>query len=68
MAQIIRSLRRRTQIFDLRSVPERFDATCREHLIIVEALRDNRAEDASNAMRIHLDGVRQSIIARLTAS
>ncbi|WP_342363727.1 GntR family transcriptional regulator [Terrarubrum flagellatum] len=68
MAQIIRTLRRQTQIFDLRSVPERFEATCREHLAIVEALRDNRAEDAANAMRTHLDGVRQSIIARLTGA
>jgi DNA-binding GntR family transcriptional regulator len=66
MAIIIRSLRRRTQFFDLRSVPERFESTCREHLAIVEALRDNRADEAASAMRKHLDGVRQSIIARLS--
>jgi DNA-binding GntR family transcriptional regulator len=66
MATIIRSLRRRTQFFDLRSVPERFESTCREHLAIVEALRDNRADEAANAMRTHLDAVRQSIIARLS--
>lgn len=65
MASIIRNLRRQTQIFDLRSVPERFETTCREHLAIVQALRDAKPEDAADAMRAHLDGVRQSIIVRL---
>jgi DNA-binding GntR family transcriptional regulator len=54
-----------TQIFDLRSVPERFETTCREHLAIVQALLDAKPEDAADAMRAHLDGVRQSIIVRL---
>lgn len=66
MAAIIRTLRLQTQFFDLRSVPERFEATCREHLMIVEALRGDRPEEAANAMRTHLDGVRASIIARLS--
>jgi DNA-binding GntR family transcriptional regulator len=65
MASIIRNLRRQTQIFDLRSVPERFETTCREHLAIVQALLDAKPEDAADAMRAHLDGVRQSIIVRL---
>lgn len=65
MATIVRNLRRQTQIFDLRSVPERFEVTCREHLAIVEALRRQNAEEAASAMRAHLDGVRHSIIARL---
>jgi DNA-binding GntR family transcriptional regulator len=66
LAQIILTLRRKTQIFDLRSVPERLEATCLEHIAILDALRDGRAEDAAIAMRAHLNGVRDSIIRRLT--
>lgn len=66
LAHIIRTLRRQTQIFDLRSMPERFDATCREHLSIVEALRDGRGDDAAQLMRDHLSHVKDSIIGRLT--
>lgn len=66
MAAIIRTLRLQTQFFDLRSIPERFEATCREHFMIVEALRGDRPDEAANAMRTHLDGVRASIIARLS--
>lgn len=66
LAQIIRTLRRQTQIFDLRSVPERFEATCQEHLDIIGALRDGRGEEAAQAMRQHLWHVKDSIIKRLT--
>lgn len=66
LSQIIRTLRRQTQIFDLRSMPERFDATCREHLAIVDALREGRGEDAAQLMRDHLSHVKDSIIGRLT--
>lgn len=68
MAAIILTLRRQTQIFDLRSVPERFESTCREHLAIVEALAAGDGEAAAEAMRTHLDGVRRSIVARLSGS
>ncbi|WP_377299280.1 GntR family transcriptional regulator [Rhizobium sp. SGZ-381] len=68
LAQIIKTLRRQTQIFDLRSVPERLEATCREHLVIIDALKDGRGEDAAAAMRQHLGGVRESIIRRLSRS
>jgi DNA-binding GntR family transcriptional regulator len=66
LAQIIKTLRRQTQIFDLRSVPERLEATCREHLDIINALQDGRGDDAAKAMHQHLGGVRDSIIRRLT--
>lgn len=65
MAAIITSLRRQTVMFDLRSVPERLEATCGEHLDIVAALGTGDAEEAAQAMRRHLDGVRQSIVKRL---
>jgi DNA-binding GntR family transcriptional regulator len=68
MAAIILSLRRQTQIFDLRSVPERFETTCREHLAILDALASGDGDGAAEAMRTHLDGVRGSIVARLSGS
>ena len=47
-------------------MPERFEATCREHLDIVGALREGRGDDAAKLMRQHLDRVKDSIIGRLT--
>jgi DNA-binding GntR family transcriptional regulator len=66
LAGIVRTLRRQTQIFDLRSLPERFEGTCREHLKIIEAVAEGRGDDAGEAMREHLEQVRFSIVARLT--
>jgi len=68
LSAIIHTLRRQTQIFDLRSVPERFEDTCREHLEIIAALRDNDGQMAANSMTRHLQRVRASIIKRLTKS
>ncbi len=68
MAAIILNLRRQTQMFDLRSVPERFGSTCREHLAIVAALASGDGEAAAETMRVHLDGVRQSIVVRLSGA
>ena len=67
MEEIIRTLRRQTLIFDLGSVPERLEDTCREHLALVDALAAGGGEAAADAMRTHLDGVRQSIVARLAS-
>ena len=65
MEAIVRTLRRQTQMFDLRSMPERLEDTCREHLAVVAAIADGQGEAAAAAMRTHLDGVRQSIVQRL---
>jgi DNA-binding GntR family transcriptional regulator len=65
MAAIIRTLRRQTQIFDLKSLPERLHDTCREHLAIVGALGMQDGTRAAEAMKVHLEQVRQSIITRL---
>ncbi len=66
MAAIIQSLRRQTLMFDLRSVPERLESTCGEHLAIVAALEQGKGAAAAEAMAIHLDGVRHSIVGRLS--
>jgi DNA-binding GntR family transcriptional regulator len=61
----IRMLRQQTKMFDLRSLPTRLEQTCKEHIDIVDALLENRADDAVEAMRSHLNAVRQSIIKHL---
>ncbi len=65
LSSIVRTLRRQTQIFDIRSLPERATSTCREHMAIIEALRSGKGDRAARAMAKHIDGVRASIVARL---
>ncbi len=66
LSSIILMLRRQTQFFDLKRLPERVNDTCREHLDIIAALRSGNGEDAAQAMTRHLDQVRASIIACLS--
>ncbi|WP_157982091.1 GntR family transcriptional regulator [Oceanicella sp. SM1341] len=65
LSQIIRTLRRQTQMFDLRSMPERLRDSCNEHLAILDALAAGDGEAAERAMTAHLGRVRDSIIQRL---
>ena len=66
LSAIVRNLRRKTQMFDLKNLPERAVATCREHLDIIVALRSGDGEKTAEAMTRHLEQVRASIIARLS--
>lgn len=66
LAQIIHALRRQTQIFDLRSIPERLTSTCQEHLVLIDCLEQGKSKEAAEAMREHLEHVRASIIRWLT--
>ena len=65
LSAIVRNLRQKTQMFDLKNLPERAVATCHEHLDIIAALRLGDGEKTAKAMTEHLDQVRASIIARL---
>jgi DNA-binding GntR family transcriptional regulator len=65
LAQIIQTLRRQTQMFDLRAMPERFEDTCQEHLALLDAVQSGDGEAAAKAMTVHLECVRDSIIAKL---
>lgn len=67
MAAIIRSLRQQTRMFDLRSLPERVEDSCAEHLAILNAIVEGKSAEAAEAMRGHLSAVRRAIIRRLTA-
>ncbi|KFI26916.1 GntR family transcriptional regulator [Paenirhodobacter enshiensis] len=66
LEQIIRTVRRQTQMFDLRSMPERLGDTCAEHIAIVDAIASGNAEASAKAMADHLSAVRRAIVARLT--
>jgi len=66
LSAIIRTMRRQTQIFDLRSMPERLADTCAEHLAILDAVEAGDPERAASAMTAHLARVRDSIIQRLS--
>lgn len=65
LAQIIQNLRRQTQIFDLRAMPERMEETCKEHLRLLDAIEAGDGAEAERAMTDHLELVRDSIIAKL---
>ena len=66
LSAIVRNLRQKTQMFDLKNLPERAVATCHEHLDIIAALRLGDGEKTAAAMTRHLEQVRASIIARLS--
>lgn len=66
LGQIIQTLRRQTQMFDLRAMPERFEDTCREHLKVVAAVEAGDGDAAEAAMAEHIVNVQDSIIGRLT--
>lgn len=66
LAELILNLRRKTHMFNLHRVPERFDIGHREHLAIVEALRRQDRDGARAAVRTHIENVKLSIIRKLS--
>lgn len=66
LSTIVQTMRRQTQMFDLRAMPERFAGTCEEHLRILDALEAEDGARAAAAMTEHLEAVRQSIIDKLS--
>lgn len=65
LASIVQDLRRRTRIFDLQRMPERFEDTCREHLEIVDAVASGNGDKAAAAMAKHIDNVKAGIVRRI---
>ncbi|GGE53778.1 GntR family transcriptional regulator [Agaricicola taiwanensis] len=65
MGEIIADLRRKTRMFSMKRMPERFPAICQEHLEIVEALKGGDPDRAAKAATQHLDNVKQSILSKL---
>ncbi|WP_366655956.1 GntR family transcriptional regulator [Fodinicurvata sp. EGI_FJ10296] len=65
MADIVRDVRRKTRMFDLRRLPERFVQTCNEHEHLLDTLERSDGDAAAAAMTAHLDAVFQSIVTRI---
>jgi len=65
LTSIVQTLRRKTQIFELKNVPERTESTCKEHLEIISGLRAGDGDRTAAAMSQHLDMVKASILAKL---
>lgn len=65
LAETVRSLRRRTRMFNLKRMPERLVPGCQEHLAIVTALEQCDGGAARRAVATHLDNTRRSILAKL---
>jgi DNA-binding GntR family transcriptional regulator len=62
LAEMVRGLRRRTRMFNLKRMPERFLPGCREHLAIIEALERGDEKLARRAMATHLENTKRSIL------
>lgn len=67
LEEMIRNLRTRTSMFRFGRLPTRRHDVIREHLAIVDALASGDAAAARGAMEQHLEQVRLTIIARLSA-
>jgi len=67
LAELARGLRRRTRIFNFKSIPDRFVPGCHEHLAIVSALERRDEVAAKSALKSHFENLRQSIFEKLGA-
>lgn len=66
LAGMIEDLRRKTHMFNLQRVPERFEIGHHEHLDIIAALRRRDREAAREGLRRHIENVKLSIIRKLS--
>ena len=66
LADLIPNLRRKTYMFNLHRVPERFEIGHREHLAIIDALRRGPRKRRARGIRTHIENVKQSIIRKLS--
>ena len=65
LTEMVRGLRRRTRMFNLKRMPERFLPGCSEHLAIIEALERGDEKMARRSMATHLDNTKRSILNKL---
>ena len=63
--QMVNDLRRKTRMFSMKRMPERFAPICTEHLEIIAALSREDAQAAGRAMRAHLVNVKASVLNKL---
>jgi DNA-binding GntR family transcriptional regulator len=65
LAEMVRGLRKRTRIFNLNNLPDRFVPGGQEHLEIVAALERRDEAAARRLIVAHLENVGQSILRKL---
>lgn len=65
LAELVRGLRRRTRVLNLKSLPQRFVPGCREHLAIISAIERRDEEGARATLASHFENVRQSVLGKL---
>jgi DNA-binding GntR family transcriptional regulator len=62
LADMIRGLRRKTRMFNLKRMPDRFLLGTAEHLAIIDALEQRDERMARRAMATHLENSRKSVL------
>jgi DNA-binding GntR family transcriptional regulator len=62
LADMARDLRRRTHMFDMRRIPNRFHESQEEHLEIIDSVCKGEVERARSALANHIDNVKRSIV------
>lgn len=66
LAKMAHELRLKTRMFNMARMPERFRVGHMEHLEIIRAIRAGEKAAARQAVRNHIDGVKNSIIRKLS--
>ena len=66
LAEMIKELRRRTLMFNIKRMPERSQPVLDEHLTILDALERGDAEAAKAATAVHINNIKTSIISKLS--
>jgi DNA-binding GntR family transcriptional regulator len=62
LADMVRALRRKTRMFNLKRMPERFLLGSDEHLAIIDALARRDERQARRAMATHIENSRRSVL------
>lgn len=65
MTDMIADLRRKTRMFSMKRMPERFEPICREHLAILDALARGDGREAAAQVTQHIENVKQSILQKI---
>lgn len=65
MAGMIKGLKRKTHLFDLKRMPNRFLPGCNEHLAVLDAIAAGDGDAAGRAMAAHIENVKASILEKL---
>ena len=65
LGELIEGLKIKTRMYDQGSIPERFEPGCHEHIAIIDAILGGDADEAADAMKLHLKKVRESIISHI---